>query len=295
MLDYKQIEALAAVMEEGGFERAARALHITQSAVSQRIRALEESVGQAVLVRTVPVRPTEVGERLLAHYRKVHLLETDMLSDFSMDQQEGMTTLSIGVNEDSLATWLFPALSPYLELNRVLLDLYTDDQEETHDLLREGWVSGCISTRPEPIQGCSCTYLGRMDYHCLCTPAFHGKWFTTGVSGDALRKAPAVTFNRKDMLHCRIVGEWGVEEGEFPTHYVPSSEVFVECVKAGIAYGMIPHPQCEAALANGTLVDIAPEKVISVRLYWHQWKLGTARLNTLTGALLEGARQYLRP
>lgn len=293
MMDYKHIEALAAVVEEGGFERAARILHITQSAVSQRIRALEEHLGQAVLVRTVPVRLTEAGERLMAHYRKVHLLETDMMRELAGEGQSGRLTLSIGVNEDSLATWLVLALHPYLAQENVLLDLYTDDQEETHDLLREGWVCGCVSTRPDPIQGCSCIFLGSMEYRCLCTSAFRDAWFCDGMTEEALRTAPAVTFNRKDMLHCRFVAEWALEAGDFPTHYVPSSEQFVELVTAGLAYGMVPHPQGMQRLADGALVDLAPDKAIRINLYWHQWKLDTARLEGLTRALQEGARQYL--
>lgn len=293
MLDYKQLEALATVVDEGGFDKAAGKLHITQSAVSQRIRSLEDSMGQALLVRSTPIRTTSAGQRLLAHYRKVHHLETDMLAD-SMHSDSGSTPIiALAVNEDSLATWFLPTLLPFLNQHAVLLDLYTDDQDQTHTLLREGTVAGCISTRPDPIQGCTCVYLGRMEYHCLCTPAFRERWFSGGVHADAIRKAPAVTFNRKDMLHCRFAASWDVHEDEFPTHYIPSSEGFVALIRAGLAYGMVPHPQGARLVEQGILCDLAPEKAISIHLYWHHWNLGTALLAQLSEALTAGDNPLL--
>ncbi|UZP67104.1 LysR family transcriptional regulator ArgP [Desulfovibrio mangrovi] len=292
MLDYKQLEALAAVAEEGSFDKAAGRLHITQSAVSQRIRTLEDNVGQALLIRSTPVRPTETGQRLLAHFRKVYHLESDLLADL-LPTSDALPVIALGVNEDSLATWFLPALQPFLEANSVLLDLYTDDQEQTHDLLRAGRVAGCVSTRPEPIQGCSCFYLGRMEYQCLATHTFAQRWFPNGVTAEAIRRAPAVTFNRKDLLHCRFAEHWGLSAGDFPTHYVPSSEVFVDLVTASLAYGMVPHPQGLPLIDQGTLVALAPQAHISVRLYWHQWSLGTSLTRALATALREGCGHLL--
>ena len=56
MLDYASLFALSTVVREGSFERAARALNVTPSAISQRIRLLEERVGCALVVRAQPVR-----------------------------------------------------------------------------------------------------------------------------------------------------------------------------------------------------------------------------------------------
>lgn len=295
MLDYRQMEALAVVVEEGGFEKAASRLHITQSAVSQRIRSLEDAMGQALLVRSSPVRTTEAGQRLLAHFRRVHHLETDLLADLHPAEADGMAMLSIAVNEDSLATWFMPALRPFLQDRALLVDICTDDQEQTHRLLREGRVAGCISTRPAPIQGCACTPLGSMEYRCVCTPAFRTRWFGNGVTAKAIRQTPAVTFNRKDLLHCRFAAAWDVQAGTFPTHYVPSSEVFVEFITAGVAYGMVPHPQARPLLAAGTLCELVPGHAIRTNLYWHHWNLNTPLLTDLSRALLQGGASLLLP
>lgn len=64
--DYRTLQALDAVIRERGFERAAQKLCITQSAVSQRIKQLENLFSQPLLVRTIPPRPTEQGQKLLA-------------------------------------------------------------------------------------------------------------------------------------------------------------------------------------------------------------------------------------
>ncbi|GFM37837.1 LysR family transcriptional regulator ArgP [Desulfovibrio psychrotolerans] len=297
MLDNRLMQALAAVVQEGGFEKAASRLHITQSAVSQRIRSLEDAMGQPLLVRASPVRPTEAGQRLLAHYRRVRHLEDDLLATFrSSSPSDAMDTpvvMPLAVNEDSLATWFLPVLRPFLASRPVLLDIYTDDQEVTHALLRTGVVTGCISSLATPIQGCRCVPLGRMDYQCLATPQFVSRWFPHGVEEQALRRAPAVTFNRKDLLHCRFAALWGVEDNGFPPHYVPSSSQFVEMIRAGHAYGMVPHPQGNPLLHSGELIPLAPHHAVPVSLYWHHWNLGTSLLEELSETLVQGCRKHL--
>ena len=75
MLDYLGLAALAAVVREGSFERAARKLHVTPSAVSQRIKQLEERTGQVLVQRGTPCTGTEAGRRLCLHLEQVALLE----------------------------------------------------------------------------------------------------------------------------------------------------------------------------------------------------------------------------
>ncbi|MFY8016875.1 MAG: LysR family transcriptional regulator, partial [Inhella sp.] len=74
-LDYAQLAALASVVSEGSFEAAARALHITPSALSQRIRQLEQRLGGVLVLRGKPCSITPLGEPLLRHAQQVALLE----------------------------------------------------------------------------------------------------------------------------------------------------------------------------------------------------------------------------
>ena len=306
MLDYKLLEALAAVVEEGGFERAARRLNITQSAVSQRIRQLEEGLGQPVLARTQPPAPTGPGKRLLRHARRVGLLEADLAQGLApgaaghagtagaAEPDAPWQTLAVAVNADTLATWFTAAVLPLLSRERLALDLKVDDQERTHELLRAGEVVGCVSTRPSPMQGCRASFLGLMRYHCAATPAFAARWFPQGLSLAAARLAPAVVFNRQDTVHDRYLAErLGDSPQNAPRHHVPNSERFVDFVLGGAGYGLIPHLQAAAPLAEGRLVDLLPGAPMPVPLYWHCWNLASPLLAGLTIELQKAGRRKL--
>ncbi len=302
MLDYKHLEALAAVVQEGGFERAAKRLHLTQSAVSQRIRLLEETLGQPVLARTQPPAPTSLGRRLLRHAKRVGLLEAELARTLATNQSaehpagSPWQTLALAVNADTLATWFTDAVLPLLAKERLLLDLRVDDQERTHELLRAGEVAGCISTRPAPMQGCQAVLLGRMRYHCAASPAFAARWFPLGLSLDSSRLAPAVVFNRQDSVHDRfLAAHLASSPDDAPRHHVPNSERFVDFVLGGAGYGLIPHMQAASHLASGRLVDLAPQSAMDVPLYWHCWNIPSALLAKLGIALKTAARTLLLP
>lgn len=301
MLDYKLLEALAAVIEEGGFERASRRLNITQSAVSQRIRQLEETLGQPVLARTQPPAPTGPGRRLLRHSRRVGLLEAELARSLEHGTEAGnpdapWQTLALAVNADTLATWFTGAVLPLLSNERLALDLKVDDQERTHELLRAGEVVGCISTRKTAMQGCRVLFLGIMRYHCACSPEFAARWFAQGLTLSTAHLAPAVVFNRQDTVHDRFLTDFlGESPQHAPRHHVPNSERFVDFVVGGAGYGLIPHMQAAAPLAQGRLVDLAPAHAMSVPLYWHCWNIASPLLAQLTKSLRQaGLRELLQ-
>ncbi|MDO4073231.1 LysR family transcriptional regulator, partial [Clavibacter michiganensis] len=80
MMDIRteHLRTLAAVIDTGTLDAAARALRLTPSAVSQRITALERSAGRVLLRRTRPATTTEAGDAVLRHARQVLLLERDL-------------------------------------------------------------------------------------------------------------------------------------------------------------------------------------------------------------------------
>ena len=299
MFDYKLLHALAMVIEHGGFEKAAGVLHITQSAVSQRIRQLEDTVGTALVVRTTPVTATATGKRIAAHYMQVRLLEHDLLHSLgpsgSAELPPAPITIPLAVNADSLATWLLEGLAPVLATNSVVLDIRVADQEQTHTLLKTGSVLGCVSAHGGPFQGCSSTRLGNMLYHCCASPDFVQYWFPNGLTlGDAL-KAPAVTYDRDDTLHQRLLQVLHAQDaagapppsGSSRTHYLPDSHVFVTCCVQGCGYGMIPIQQAAPHLQAGRLVDLAPQLALPVELYWHHWNIHTAIMDHVSTAIIQ--------
>ena len=294
MIDYKLLEALAMVILEQGFEKAAHKLHLTQSAISQRVKLLEDQTGQVLLIRDTPPKATSAGRRLLKHYLQVKRLEDDLHPFSNATPDDQFDSISIGVNEDSLDLWFFDAIQPFLSAERVVLDLKVDDQEQTHAFLKNGEVVGCISSMDHAMQGCQMTSLGRMTYHLMSTAEFSEQWFKDGVSRKSLQKAPAVIFSRKDDLHNKICRRLLGEAIPIPNaFYIPSSMKFFELIASGFAYGMVPDLQGMHLLRSGGLIDLAPNCQITVDLNWHCWNLKSPLLEKLTQSLVRGAKKLL--
>src|SRR3954471_4015951 len=84
-LDYRGLAVLDAVASTGSFEKAALALGISQSAVSQRIKALEDATGRLLVIRGTPSVPTGLGQRLVVHHRHVKLMEASLDIDLGRE------------------------------------------------------------------------------------------------------------------------------------------------------------------------------------------------------------------
>ena len=294
MLDYKLIEALALVAQGGGFDRAAKALNITQSAVSQRVKLLEEQMGQILVARSAPPRLTSAGRNLLKHYLQVKRLEDDLFGGMVRQVDKGYTPIAVALNADSLATWFLDAIKAFVVKDGVLLDIRVDDQEQTHQMLKDGDVVGCISTKDQPLQGCRIDYLGKMYYHMFAAPEFAKKWFPAGLTIADVCNAPAIIFNRKDELHNKLFRRvLGQVPDSIPANYVPSAEKFVDFIAMGLGYGMLPRQQSSQFTGDGRLVDLAPGHNIVVKLYWHCWNLKSKLLVKFTRQLTLGAKALL--
>ncbi|WP_169307487.1 LysR family transcriptional regulator ArgP [Chitiniphilus eburneus] len=292
MLDYKLLEALEMVARAGSFDAAAKRMHLTQSAVSQRIRLLEERIGAVLLVRDIPVRPTPAGERLLAHVKQVRELENDLARRVE-GEGAGWNSLSVGVNADSLAIGLIPALAPVLRGHRILLECVVDDESYTLDLLKAGEVSGCISTQAQAVAGCEVASLGALAYLFVATPAFAGHFFATGVTRETLTHAPAAVYGRKQSLHRRWLREaHGLEEGAYPCHAIPDSSALYAAACAGVAYAVVPRAQAAPQLADGTLVALGVPP-LPVALFWHYATRQNAAAQALTEAIQTFAARFV--
>lgn len=292
LLDYRALAALAAIIEQGSFERAAAALAISQPAVSHRLRALEESSGELLVIRSQPPQATARGHRLIAHFRQVQLLEAGLHT--AAPPTAGLPSLAIGVNADSAATWLPAALKAMLAAPSCLLEVLIDDQDQTLRLLREGRVVGCVTSAAVAVAGTTTVALGAMSYRCVATPAFAQRWFPAGLTGAALREAPALLYNRSDTVHARYLRQLGWQD-EVPLNFFPSSEGFVAFIQAGHGYGMAPLIQVREALRTGCLVELMPDSALEVPLYWHQWHIQTPLTRALHDAIIGAAAQWLEP
>ncbi len=294
MLDYKLIEALAMVVREGGFDKAAGTLCITQSAVSQRVKLLEELTGQVLIARTTPPRATPAGRKILKHYLQVKQLEDDLIGEMNEPSTEGFTSMALGINADSLSFWFLEAIHPFLSEERMLLDIRVDDQEQTHRFLKNGDVMGCVSTQELPVQGCRIEYLGRMNYRLMATPEFVSQWFPGGFTFEEAHRAPALIYDRNDELIDKLLHQaFGDVPASIPAHYVPSVEKYADFIAMGHAYGTLPDQQSRSFLSSGRMVDLSPGCLVSAKLYWHCWNIKSDSLEKLTRHMIRSAKTLL--
>ena len=287
-----QLTTLIAVLTEGTFEKAADALHITPSAVSQRIKTMEQTAGRVLVQRANPVVATEAGESVARYARQVDLLGRDLAREFSAGAEQPTAPFAVAVNADSLGTWFMHALTQAYERFGLIFDVHRDDQEHTAAALRSGTVMAAVTGTERPVQGCISTPLGFMRYRAVATPAFARQWFPAGRL-DALDRAPAVDFDHKDHLQQDFVRQLSGRDHEGPRHLIPTSADFARAVAGGLGWGMLPDAQCSAALRRGTLVELAPGEAAEVHLYWQRWNLRSALLDGVTEIVLAVAAGQL--
>jgi LysR family transcriptional regulator, chromosome initiation inhibitor len=290
---------LAVVIDEGTFDAAARRLRLTPSAVSQRVKTLEQQLGRVLVVRSKPTRATDAGAAVVRLARQLALLEHDALAGFGLDAaSDRPTSIALAVNADSMGTWFLPALARVAERHPIVFDLHRDDQDFTAGLLESGTVMGAVTSQATPVAGCLVRPLGVMRYEAVATPAFAARWsLEPGPGGraaiHALAAAPLVDFDRRDDLQADFLHAQGVDPEVPPRHYVPASNDFAISIKLGLGWGMLPGFQSAAELERGELVRLGGAP-IDVPLYWQQWNLRSPLLDAIADELGVEARRELR-
>lgn len=297
--DPAALECLAAIVEEGGFERAAQRLNVTQSAVSQRLRALEAQVGSVLIVRSRPLRPTSAGQLLLKHTKQLRLLRADLERDLQDLMPSGRgggreeERIAIAINADSIATWAVDALGDLVR-QRLPLEIIADDQDFTQEWLRSGQVMGCVTTLRSALRGCRMVPLGAMQYVAVAAPELARRQLPQGLTAHNFRDVPFVSFNRKDDMQAEFVTRtFGLKRVSLSRVFVPSSEGQVRAVAAGWGVSVVPELLARPWLQQGRLVDLAPGHTLPIQLYWHSWNLESEVLDALADALTSAAAQYL--
>lgn len=288
-LDYRALAVLDAVASHGSFDKAALALGITQSAVSQRIKALEDASGRLLIIRGQPAVPTGLGQRLIVHHRNVKLMEASL--DIDLGNSVSLPEIAIAVDADSLATWVPDALPALLTPPRCQLDVRLADSETALQLVRDGAVFGCVAS-DDAAAAASVTALGSLHYVCVATPQFAGHWFGDGLSREALQLAPAVV--SQQGLLARFLREQLAFSDPFPHHTLPEQTAHRSCINDGLAYGLLPQRLAAQALASDRLIDLAPGHTLEVQLSWHAWTLDTPYTRLLSEQIVKAAQAYLR-
>lgn len=289
MIDYISLAAVAAVVREGSFEKAAHSLGITPSAVSQRVRGFEERLGAILIVRGQPCTPTDHGRELCAHFDRVRLLEADLGPVIGAGKDGMPPMFKVAVNADSLATWFPRAVTAFARDSGMLLELMLEDEAHTADRLRSGEVLAAVTSDPEPVQGCRTIPLGRMPYAACASPAFVERYFGGGIDAGTLAAAPYMRFNRHDGLQARWAKEAHGAGLEAPVHWIPSTQAFLDFTLSGLAWGLQPRALAQPHLDSGDLVELPPAMPVDVQLFWIVTRLHSQSLRGLTDAVRSAA------
>ena len=287
-IDPKHLNALAAILRSGSFEGAAHDLGVTQSAISQRLKALEDRIGTRLVTRGTPCTGTPAGNRLAAHADQLALLDAQLARD--LGQSTPGTRLRLAVNADSLATWVVPALA---RLGDYIFDLVLDDQDVSADWLRRGEVMGAITASARPVVGCDVTPLGALRYIPTASPAFIARHLADGVTPEAMARAPMMRFNEKDQLQHKWLARHVGPGLAPPCHDIASAQGFVEAACLGLGWGLNPEALVTQDISQGQLVPLMPGAEVDTPLYWQHPRLFSDALAPLTRALRQTAKSAL--
>lgn len=294
-LHLDQLRTLVAVVDLGSFDAAAAHLHVTQSAVSQRIRALEDSAGRILVRRDRPVTATDSGEALLRTARQMLHLEESLAHELDGDgPAQGSVELAVACNADSLATWFLDAMADVHGGGRIVFDVRREDESLSTELLRRGEVMAAVTSESHPVQGCRVLPLGAMRYQACASPGFADRHLAGTTLTTGLGRAPVVDFDRSDGHQPRHYRRLAGRDAVGPRHYVPSSHDHLRAITAGLGWGMLPEQLAAPGLAAGELVELSPDRPLDVPLYWQHWKVHSPDLDALTDAVLDTARAALR-
>ncbi|WP_022834174.1 LysR family transcriptional regulator ArgP [Curtobacterium sp. B8] len=301
-LQREHLETLLAAVDHGTLDAAARALAVTPSAVSQRIKAMEQQVGRVLLRRTTPVTPTAAGEIVLRHARQARLLDDETAR--ALDGETGtVPSIPLAVNADSLGTWFLDALALVRAETEVVFDLHREDQDRTAELLRAGTVMAAVTAEADPVQGCSSVALGVDRYRAVAAPSFVDRYLadidpTTASERrvlDRLDRVPLVDYDRADDLQQGYLRRVLGHAPRGPRHFVPTSADFARAVGLGFGWGLLPEAQCTDPLDRGELVELVPGRRADVALWWQRWNLASPMLERVTEAVRATAAEHLHP
>lgn len=297
MLDYALLRALLAIERERSFEGAARALGITSSAISQRIKLLEQRTGAIIVHRKVPVTPTAFGLLLCRHTEKVMILEESVFKENARHFQSykiSKKSLKILVNDDSLSNWFIDVLQADAKLDDpFLFELEIADQDHSLNEMKAGTAIAAISASKTAIQGFRSSYLGDLIYHATASKAFYDRYFDAGVTVENLQSSPSLRFRAQDDLQNQWVWQTFKSEIILDSHILPSTEGYISACLKDVAWGMNPTHVVDRHLQSGNLVELIQGSALYKPLYWHCSLAVYDQMKSLTDKVMAAAKIHL--
>lgn len=285
-LNYKNVEGFSLAIEEKGFDNAAKKLGITQSALSQRIKTLENDLGTLLITRTSPPVPTNVGRKLLTHFRKVSFLKSELDNKFNPENKKKYQLVSLATDTDCLSTWFYPVIERMKNKHNILCEVKLESGTGIIGLLKAGEVMGCISTDPKAIQGCSATCIGEVEYCLAATPSFSDKYFHNGFNREVINRTPAIISNGTDGYLSKILQRfYNFSINEVPCIHIPSLEIKMKLILNDTGYGVIPIFKKNHLIDSGQICPLNHSHSMIVKLYWHRWRIKSVSLDYLSNEI----------
>ncbi len=262
ILATRRLEAFLAVLEYGGFSRAAERLGVAQPTVSQLVRSLEQSVGTELLVRSRGnVRPTPAGTALRPHAVELLAAAERAAEAVRTADRDARRHLRVAAGE-ALATHVLPPAVARLRqrLPGLLATFVVGDEARVVEALRTGEVDAALLTdRTEATDLTQHRYAdGRLVL--VASPDDELAQRRSVVPADLEHSTLVVrdlgTINRRELE--QMLRRSDVEPRN---RLVASSlEAVKRCVEAGLGVTLVPSIAVERELADGTLVELPLEE-----------------------------------
>jgi LysR family transcriptional regulator (chromosome initiation inhibitor) len=209
------------------------------------------------------------------------------------DQAQGVT-LNVATNADSLGTWFITAAAAFGRETGDLLNIAIDDEEHTVDWLRRGRVLAAVTALAKPVTGCQVRALGSLVYAATASPDYMAQHFRAEVTAEAIANAPGLVFDQKDRLQHLWIRQTFGRAVTYPSHWLPSTQSFVDASLAGLGWALNPNPLVRDHLAAGRLVELLPGAVLERPLFWQVNRLAADQLSALTKHIVSASGHSLR-
>ncbi len=264
-MELSNIRAFVAVVREGGFSAAGRALHLTQPSVSARIARLEETLGERLLERSAGmVRLTPAGEHLLPRAESLLLASDDMAR--SVRDLRGLKrgALNLGVT-DLASIYVLPR--PFRRFHRaypeVELSVTVEGTAPLLDALRAGRTEIAVANLPAEGDDLDVTEVDR-DRLALLLPHRHPLAGRKRIRPTELAGTPMITFKpesitRREVSHAFAAA--GIEPRV--AMEISSPEAIKKLVEVGLGFAILPERSVRAELREGRL---ASPSIAGIRL-----------------------------
>lgn len=255
-MQLESLKMFCDVVETGSFSRAAQLNHVTQSAVSQQIRALENRYEQKLLSRSArQVTPTPAGERLFRGCKEILARFGEVEQEIREQSAEvaGTTTVStiysVGLHE--LAVVQKGLLKTHPKVN---LRLNYRRNDQVYDDVILGAAEIGIVAYPQPRAGVDIHPFRDDKLAVVCAPS-HPFASKSKVSLTALSGVPFIAFDREAPTRKaldRVFREKNLELN--PIMEMDNVETIKRAVEMGLGVAILPLATASGEIAQGTLV-----------------------------------------